>query len=251
MPSERPIVERLESRLLVDRARSELLQAILDYRFQDKLPAETTLATMLNVSRTTVRAALQGLEQDGLITRRRSIGTTINRNVDVASMALHRMVGFDWLLKEQGYAVEPTTSWALGHPDPKLATTFELDPELEYLTSDKSYTADGQLAIHIRDIVPVSQVRSSVLGDPDQLETAGPSLFDISVRWFHKPIHSALAQIVPMVKRKESDTRLNVPRNHAFVRLHEKHMSSHGDVLAHSMVDVDDRYVRFEVYRRR
>jgi hypothetical protein len=52
--------------------------------------------------------------------RRRSVGTMINRHLDVASVALQRMVGFDWLLKEQGYSVQTQTHWSVGQCDPRL-----------------------------------------------------------------------------------------------------------------------------------
>jgi GntR family transcriptional regulator len=250
MSPQRPVLEQLETSPLVDRARSQLLQAILEHRFEDKLPAETALAEMLNVSRTTVRAALQGLEQDGLIVRRRSIGTLINRRADVASMALHRMVGFDWLLEEQGYSVEIESDWTVGAATPELVSAFSLDPDVEYLLSDKRYTANGQLAIHVRDVVLLAFVRPVELNNLSALAADQPSLFDFSTRLLNKPIQSAVAQIIPMVKRNTTDTRLEVSRNQPFVRLHEKHMSHVGDVLAYSVVDVDDRYVKFEVYRR-
>jgi GntR family transcriptional regulator len=66
---------------------------------------------MLNVSRTTIRTALHSLEQDGIVTRRRAIGTTINRHVGPATLALQRLVGFDWLLEEKGHKVSVDQSW--------------------------------------------------------------------------------------------------------------------------------------------
>jgi GntR family transcriptional regulator len=252
MPPDRSPRGQLESRRpLVDRARRELLQGILDHRFEDKLPAEIVLAKMLNVSRTTIRAALQGLEQDGLITRRRSVGTTINRPAHVASMPLHRMVAFDWVLKEQGYAVSSTSVWSVGLPDPQIAAVFDLDPRREHLLSEMSYEADGKLAIHLKDVVPLASARPEALTAMEELQAAGPSLFDISVRFFTSTIQGATAQITPMIKRRKADTSLDLPRSHAFVRLHERHVSIRGDVMAYSVVDVDDRYIRFEVYRRR
>ena len=63
---------------------------------------------MLNVSRTTVRTALQGLERDGVVTRRRAIGTIINPHVRPSSLALQRLIGFDGLLAER--ALVPNAS---------------------------------------------------------------------------------------------------------------------------------------------
>src|SRR5918998_6474268 len=99
---------------LAERARGLILQAILDKRFNERLPSEEALAEMLNVSRTTIRTALQGLEQDGIITRKRAVGTTINEHVRPTSLALHRLVGFDGLLRGKGHEVEVEGSWRRG-----------------------------------------------------------------------------------------------------------------------------------------
>src|SRR4029079_2161850 len=81
-----------------EQVREAILDAILAGRFEDdRLPPERDLSKMMRVSRTTIRAALQSLDRSGIVTRRRAIGTTINRHVDPSMLALQRLVGFDWL----------------------------------------------------------------------------------------------------------------------------------------------------------
>jgi GntR family transcriptional regulator len=101
--SKQASIGRIENVPLTEQARSAILEAIVDKRFDERLPSEEALADMLSVSRTTIRTALQSLEQEGIITRKRAIGTTINAHVRPSTMALQRMVGFDGLLKEKGY----------------------------------------------------------------------------------------------------------------------------------------------------
>src|SRR4029077_17068345 len=84
--------------------RRAILDAIMDKRFEDRLPAEDVLAEMLNVSRTTIRSALQSLEEQGIINRKRAVGTTINSHIRPSTLALQRLVGFDSLLREEGSA---------------------------------------------------------------------------------------------------------------------------------------------------
>ena len=88
-------IPRIENVPLTDQARSAILTAIIEKRFEERLPSEDALAELLNVSRTTIRTALQSLEQDGIITRKRAIGTTVNAHVRASTLALQRMVGFD------------------------------------------------------------------------------------------------------------------------------------------------------------
>jgi GntR family transcriptional regulator len=99
-------MRELQSGSLAAQAREAILTAILSNEFDGRLPSEDMLGEMLNVSRTTVRAAVQDLERDGLITRRRAVGTTINDHVGPETLALQRLVGFDWLLREKGHEVE-------------------------------------------------------------------------------------------------------------------------------------------------
>ena len=55
---------------------------------------------MMNVSRTTIRSALQSLQQHGIVSRKRAVGTTINGHIRPSALALQRLVGFDTLLRE-------------------------------------------------------------------------------------------------------------------------------------------------------
>src|SRR5438270_11282744 len=118
------MLERLENRPLAAKVRDTILQAILDGSFDGgRLPSEDELASMLNVSRTTIRTALHSLEQDGIITRRRALGTTINRHVRPDLVALQRLAGFDWLLREKGHDVEVDVTWS---KSPRSAEVREL-----------------------------------------------------------------------------------------------------------------------------
>src|SRR3954470_14344308 len=119
------MLTELENTPLAERARHAILKAILSGRFDDgRLPSEDELAKMLNVSRTTIRTALHSLEQDGIITRRRAVGTTVNQHVGPAVLALQRLIGFDRLLKEKGHEVTIDFQWSRGTPPADLAEIF-------------------------------------------------------------------------------------------------------------------------------
>lgn len=239
------IFQGLENAPLAERAREAILGAILAKRFErGRLPSEDELARMLNVSRTTIRTALHGLEQDGIITRRRAVGTTVNAHVGPAMLALQRLVGFDWLLREKGHEVEVDVSWQLGAVPGELADVLDVEPGADCCVLEKLYSADGDLAIWVRDYVPWAHLRSEPDGD------VPPSLFEFSARHANQPIDHALVQIAPMVKRDEDSTRLQIPVGDAFTRLHERHISAAGEVVAYSVIDVDDNFIRFEVFRR-
>jgi GntR family transcriptional regulator len=234
----------LSQRSLASRAKQVILEAILTNKFKNRLPPEEELARMLQVSRTTVRAALQNLERDGLIKRRRALGSAINRHVGPSVLALQRLVGFDRLLKEYGYQIEVRTKAANGTVPEDFVEPFGLEPGGPGWVLKKKYMADGKLAIWIRDFVPASVVPSEI---PDPIP---PSLFDFSREHFDVPIDHAVAAIEPMVKTDNANaTALDLELHEPFIRLHETHYSGNADPLAYSVIDIDTRLVSLGVFR--
>jgi len=97
-------LDRLETGSLTECTRGALLAAIRADAFADgRLPPEAELAEQLGVSRATLRAALQSLEADGLISRRRRHGTYINGHLLRTSMRLNRLVPFTELIELCGH----------------------------------------------------------------------------------------------------------------------------------------------------
>jgi GntR family transcriptional regulator len=236
-------LRQLDTRLLARRARTAILRAIFDGRFESKLPNEDRLAEMLNVSRTTVRTALQGLERDGVVTRQRAIGTIINPHVRPSSLTLQRLVGFDALLTERGYEVDVTVTTRWGEAGDDLAEVFGIEPATECLLIQKAYCADDTLALVILDAVPRPEIVA-----PDAIDHVDASLFTFSQSHCRTPIHHAVVKLVPMVKR-DGVTRLEMATGAAFLRLHETHYSRRSEPVAFSIIDFDDRFVQLEVVR--
>lgn len=242
-PSDSVPVEQLDNRLLASRARAEILAAIFDGRFDGKLPSEDKLAVMLNISRTTVRTALQSLERDGVVTRQRAIGTLINPHVRPSSLTLQRLEGFDRLLEERGFDVDVDMTWDWIKPDEELMGIFPLEAGEECLQIEKVYRADGTLALSIVDLIPLSSLRSQEL--PTEVDA---SVFAFSERAFRAPIHHAVVKLVPEVKHGDN-TKLEIDDGVAFLRLHEVHYSARGEVLAYALISADDNYISLEVVR--
>jgi GntR family transcriptional regulator len=238
-------VERLANAKLADRARSAILQAILSKQFIGRLPPEEELATMLDVSRTTIRSALQSLEQDGIITRKRALGTTINAHVRPSTLALQRLVGFDELLREEGYEVRTQVSWRWGETPRVFADVFPSLEGEECLLMEKSYFAGKALAIWIRDAIPRALIRREDFDAP-----LPASLFEFTTAYGLKNVDHAVVDIVAMARRADDDTRLVLDEHEPFTRLHETHYSSVGERIAYSIVDVDSAFINLQVFRR-
>jgi GntR family transcriptional regulator len=239
------MLERLENRPLAVKVRETILQAILNQSFEGgRLPSEDELASMMNVSRTTIRTALHSLEQDGIITRRRALGTTVNQHVRPDLVALQRLAGFDWLLREKGHKVEVDVTWTRSEITDELRELSDSQETGDCLLTEKLFFADGQLAIHVRDLVPWPEIAKPPRGK------LSPSLFEFAERHMREGISHAIVEIEPAVKRNKETTKLAVAVGEPFARLHENHFSLEGRPIAHSVIDVDDKFIRFEVFRR-
>ncbi len=71
----------IERQRLSDATYQHLLDELMAGRYEvgERLPAETALASRLEVSRPVVRAALQRLQQDGIVVSRQGSGTYVQR----------------------------------------------------------------------------------------------------------------------------------------------------------------------------
>jgi GntR family transcriptional regulator len=245
-----PPIDQVDSSLLTDRTRRAILKAILEDRFGERLPSEDVLAQQLGVSRTTVRAALQNLERHGLIARTRAIGTTINRHVGPATLALHRLVGFDWLLRELGYEVEIQIRLAHGSLEDKTAVLFQLEPGIDCCIMEKDYLANGEVAIFIRDIVPWASLRDQNLSE-DDLTNMPDSIFEFVERYTPYTIDHAVLVLVPSLKGEGLSTGLAVAPGRPFLRLVETHYTKDVTRVGFSVIDICDELLRLELYRKR
>ncbi len=229
---------------LAVRARTAILDAIISKRFVDRLPPEPEVAEMLGVSRTTVRSALQSLEQSGVVTRRRAKGTTINAHVVPSQLTLHRLIGLKELISEAGDDVHVDVRWERRAAPDEFRVTFDLIGEDDYVLLEKRYWSDGKQAAHIRDLITWDQLKTEPAGELPS------SLYTFSQQFLRVAIDHAVAEIVPMVSRESSTTALSVPEGEAFLRLHQRSYSQDGELVSLSFIDLDDSAARYSVFRR-
>lgn len=140
-----------------------LLADIREGRFKDadKLPPETELAAELGISRTQLRDGLSILEQDGFITRRRGIGTVINRHVVKVKTRMDLEVEFNVMVRLAGFESEMILlSVDVKTGDPHVTDKLEVPLNTPILTMSKLVTADGKPAIFCVDYVAFSIIKN-------------------------------------------------------------------------------------------
>jgi GntR family transcriptional regulator len=227
--------------------RDQLLDAIRTGGFADgRLPPEAALASQLGVSRTTVRAALQGLEADGLVTRRRRHGTVVNEHLLRASMPLNRLVSFRELIEQCGHVASadlPATRTG-GAPD-AAAAALGIESGAPCVIVDRLLRAGGDPEIAICDVVPVESLRV----DPSAVR-AGDSTFAFLASDGVARASYATTEIVPLVAGGGEPQGLAIAPGRAYVELRETLFSGDHERIAFSSVAVDDAKVRLSLLRR-
>jgi GntR family transcriptional regulator len=226
--------------------RDELLKAIHAGAFaDDRLPPEADLAVQMGVSRTTVRAALQSLADDGIVSRRRRHGTVVNRHVLRSSMPLNRLVAFRSLVEQSGHrpTVDPQVHRAQTMED-DAAEALGLAPDTPCLVVKRLIRADGDPVIHIADTVALDRLPAlGAIVDADStfafLAVNGVGTVDY-----------ARVEIVPRVADSTRPRELAIAPGAPYIELRETLFTPGQERIAFSRISVDDSKVRFSLTRR-
>jgi GntR family transcriptional regulator len=237
---------RLENRPLTSRAKEILLDSIGRGTFRDGwLPPEERLAEQIGVSRTTVRAALRSLEEEGLITRQRGVGTRINVHVVLKGMSLNRVVGYWDLVLDAGY--EPgiaSTRIGDGPAPADCAKRLGCEPGERVILVERTFTADGHPVVHV-----VEMIRPDYVVGP--LEDMPRSVFEFAEQRCRSKVDHTIVEIVPIVADRHIAAALPLAVGDPLLRLLETHYSVEGTAFIVTRSHVADRFLRFNVVRRR
>lgn len=227
--------------------REALLKAMRDGGFPDgKLPPEERLARDMGVSRATIRAALQSLAEDGIVSRRRRHGTVINERVLRGSVPLNRFASFRDLVEQSGFActVEPLGR-RLMVPAAEVAALISIEPDEECLVVERLLRADGEPVVTITDAVPAPLLRGAVEQLSDEEST-----FAFIARNTRATVDHSVLELVPSVATDERPEHLGLPAGTPFAELREVLFSPTGDAVAFSRIAVDVRRIRLTLARR-
>lgn len=195
-----PLYAQLQEAIQAEIAESGL-------RAGDKLPTESELEERYGVSRTTIRQALQGLVNDGVIERRQGKGTFV-AGPRISHVPL--LTSFTENMRGQGYepsrrVIESATKQA----DEHLSDVLKLGPAqrgCRYLR--RLLLADGRVVG-----ISVTWLPVHVLGEHDELFEPSTleqgSLYDLLQRPpFDLVLHSGVETVTPGVATSDDATYL-------------------------------------------
>lgn len=187
------------------RLRQQLADAIETGRLKhgDALPPERDLADLANVSRVTVRRAVDDLVRDGLLIRRHGSGTFVSRPVAKVEQSLSRLTSFTEDMARRG--LKTRAEWldrGLFHPSPDEMMTLGLQADALVARLGRLRIADDQ---------PLAIERASVAAEflPDPLKVSS-SLYTELDRKQARPVRAV--QRISACNMKDPDaTLLGVP----------------------------------------
>ena len=192
--------------LLADVVRSELTRLILGGEFAvgSKLPNEDRLCERFGVSRVTIREAVRGLIEDGLVVRRHGSGTYVTRRPLIRNSL---DVNYSYTEHFQSSGLRPGRKLVGLRTRPATddeAEALALSPGTPVREIRRVRTADGRPAIF-----SIDRIRAALLTQPlDRSDYAG-SLYRVLTDAGH-PISHAEAILRPEVADKELARVLDV-----------------------------------------
>lgn len=153
-----------------------------------KLPNEDELSQRLGVSRNVLRDALMSLEEIGVVTRRRSIGTIANPKIARESNRLDINPELFAMIREEGHDVRVETL--------RLGFVFEPEPAFSgedgYLNVEKVFYADNVAVAFCADHISGSYARR---GEEHLLELRDLSHYQFLERYCRTSMAYTMAHV--------------------------------------------------------
>lgn len=117
-----------------------------DFRVDEAIPAEREMAADLGVSRVTVRKAVSGLVEQGLLVQRRGVGTFVRGRMEQPST---KLTGFTEEMTKRG--IQAGVKWldrSIGVATPEEAMALNISPNTEVSRLSRiRYGSDEAVAI--------------------------------------------------------------------------------------------------------
>jgi GntR family transcriptional regulator len=200
---------RGERKTLTEVAEDELRHAIAagTYSPGSQLPTEAELVEMLGVSRTVVREALRGLEEDGLIMRRHGVGTFVRDHAILKNLNIN--YGTTEMIQSAGLA--PGTNYLDVRTEPasaEAAKALRVEAGSPLLAIERVRTADGRPVVYSVDMLAESLLRGAAL-DPQRFLTE--SVYSVIQNDLGLAIEYGVARLLPAQAPAHVAERLGLP----------------------------------------
>ena len=152
------------------------------YTPDSQLPPEMDLAQEFNVSRATIRRAMDLLVERGLIYKRHGIGTFVAHPPDISN-PLNQFIDFRKMLRLQGF--RPGLVELSAHPieaNPTTCEVLNLAPKEPVLETHKYFTANDELVVYCVNHIPFWVYKDVMT----QAEVVQPGIMEPILEFYEK-----------------------------------------------------------------
>jgi GntR family transcriptional regulator len=205
---QKPIISRPKHKTLTDVTVTAIYDAIQEGKFGvgSQIPPETELMSFLRVSRTTIREALRTLEEQGVIYRRRGLGTFVSERPIEKDLSIN--FGITEMINQAGFtpgAIQEEIRFekAVG----RIAERLELAEGAPVVVLDRVRTANEIPVVWSLDYVPSSLINNS---KPNISEFKTQSFYEYLEKLHNIRIVQGMAKIKPISATKEVATKLQI-----------------------------------------
>jgi len=218
-----------------------------------QLPTEPELSVALNVSRGTLRAALDRLAYEGVIIRRRGVGTFVAEQPPVVNN-LNLNWGVTDVIRSMG--ATPGTAdlqVSLETASHRVAERLDLAVGAPTVLIDRVRLADSRRVVFSRDVLPLNLMQTPEhefsLAELEQFLLTHQSLYAFVKEKLHLEIHHAVSWLKPMTADPSVAEKLQIAVGSSILYIEQVDYDPSGDPL----VLADEYHVAgvftFTVYR--
>jgi GntR family transcriptional regulator len=212
-----------------------------------QLPSEKILCQKFNVSRSTIRSALQSLENDKIIRKQQGVGTFLIQQNRKLKMRIDKVRGFYQLISDTGHSPSIREEGILRKTiGKKISEQLEVPNNTDALIIKRTLMGDDKPAIHIREYIPFT-----TLTHVPKVKELPSSIFEISETFCLQRIEYSISEIIPTTVDSSIMDILGLPIREPVLKLEELHFNKNDAAIIFSEVYVNDQIIRFNVLRTR
>jgi GntR family transcriptional regulator len=240
---------------LAQRTGAQLREMILSGALEpgQQLPSEPELAGRLNISRSTLRSAIQSLEREGFIIRRRGIGTFVIRNpIKVNNLNLNW--GVTQVIRSGGAEPGSLEIEVRSQPaDARIARKLDLEAGHPMVVLERVRTADGRRVVYSIDYLPRHIAEEAGVMDVEpamrDFLLKEQSMYRFLSEVLQIEIHHSMAVIKPKNADRLLSQKLDIPAGREILFLEQVEYTLHEQpVLLADEYHVSDAF-EFSIYR--
>lgn len=219
------------------------------------LPSESKLSEMIGVSRSTIREAISGLENSGILYKRHGIGTFIHKNKGLIATSLENLRGVQNIIKSLGKEIGLKEQKAeLVKTDNDISESLRIPREKKILKITQVYLADK-----IPILIGISYIHPSITEDDFERFSKividggkrGKSLFEVLEKNTNKTVQYAITRIEAVIAGSEKAKILEIDKSQPLVYLYETHYDYKNFPLIVSKDYIDAKRFNLYLLRRR